>query len=108
MTNPRLVPGSSYDDEDDDQELVCDCGHHFTRGQLDIKKVVKIYELEEDLDTFDVDEHVVIRSECPTCSCCSIEDDSISVDESEDQWMCSECLTIHDDENGADQCCEEA
>ena len=110
MTSPLLIsPPALPDEGEDDEKLVCNCGHHFERERLDIRNRVKIYELDVDLDEFDVDEHVVTRSECPVCSCCCEENEEICRDESgeeESQWMCRACLGIYDSESEALDCCQ--
>lgn len=100
MVDVIEIPGR----EDEDQ-LKCDCGHTFHRDRLDIHKRVYIHEWEGDAEDFDIDNFTTERSECPECSCCSLEDDEIEPDTTDEAWMCGSCLTTYDDDEEALDCC---
>lgn len=98
----------------DDEPLICDCGHTFGRYQLDVRVNLDIvYEGRE--DDFDIADYRSERNECPTCSCCSMEDDSIRrdedevrVQEAEQAWFCSVCGLRYEGEDSqyeANACC---
>lgn len=100
-----------------DEKFRCDCDHYFTRRIFDMK--IEIFDTDT-IGWFDASElsgeavmsrlqhYVHERHECPTCSCCSLEDESVHVDLSEEaaRWMCSICLEIWSDEEDAHDCCD--
>lgn len=91
-----------------EEELRCDCGHTFARGSLDILRRVYIHEWDGAPEDFNLDDFIVLRHECPVCSCCSEEDGEINATEAlgEKQWLCTGCGTMHEDEQEALDCCE--
>lgn len=102
-----MVDVIEIEGQDDEDQLKCQCGHEFHRDRLDIRQKVYIPEWEGDRDDFNIDEYVTERQECPICSCCSIEDDSIEPTTTDDEWMCGRCLTKYEDEDEAVDCCSD-
>lgn len=99
------VPANPYGEPE--ERLVCDCGHTFTRDCLDIRRRAEISEWEGDPDDFDIADFTTQRSECPTCSCCSEENDEISRDETDedgDEYLCTGCGKKYYDEDEAVDC----
>lgn len=116
MGEALRIPSKPIEEGSDGEPLTCDCGHDFTRGQIDLR--IEVYDTDKfpwfnfhEMDGEDVMEAlrrcVRERHECPECSCCCEEDGSVVLadPEDEEEWMCTTCLTKHDSEKGALDCC---
>lgn len=114
MATALQIPRKRVEEGSDDEPLTCQCDHEFTRSRLDLMVRVEEFtysgtpEHLADVTAWEVLKgYATVRSECPTCTCCSLEDGTIVRNEpyEDEQWLCTGCGKLHDDEEDALDCC---